>query len=92
MGNAGDVSRTRTTVAAIETERVDADLRQLTAAEPGERIRYRVAVNRLPVPSSDRPTEIELQLIAPAALSEADAQAFRDAARRFLDWVQIRGS
>jgi len=46
MGNAGDVTRTRTTVAGIETERVDADLRQITTAEPGERIRYRVAVNR----------------------------------------------
>lgn len=91
MGNAGDVTRTRTTVAGIETERVDADLRRLTAAEPGERVRYRVAVNRLPVPSSDRPTEIELQLMAPAALSEADVQAFRDAAQHFLDRVQIRG-
>ncbi len=90
--DAGDVTRTRTTVAGVETERLDADLRRRTAAEPGDRIRYRVAVHRLPVPSADRPTEIELQLMAPASLSEAEVQAFRDASQRFLDRVQVRGS
>ncbi len=92
LRNAGDLTRTRTAVAGVETERLDADLRRLTAGEPGDRIRYRVAVNRLPVPSASRPTEIELQLMTPAPPSEADVQAFREAAQRYLDRVQVRGS
>lgn len=89
LHDAGDLTRTPTTVAGVETERLDADLRQLTAAEPGDRIRYRVAVSRLPLPSKNRPTEIELQLMGPAPLSDADVQAFLDAATRFLNRVQV---
>ena len=89
LSNAGDLTRTRTTVAGVETERLEADLRGVTALEPGDRIRYRVGVNRLPVPSDDRPTEIEIELKAPASISEADVQAFRDAAQRFWDRLQV---
>ena len=91
LRNAGDLTRRPTTVAGVEVERLDADLRRVTAAEPGDRIRYRVSVNRLPLPSANRPTEIELHLMAAASLSEADVQAFRDSAQRFLDRVQVRG-
>lgn len=90
LHDAGTLTRTPVTVAGAQVERLDADLRRLTAAETGERIRYRVAVNRLPLPAADRPTRIELELTAPASLSEADVQAFRDAAQSFLDRVQVR--
>ena len=89
LHDAGDLTRTQTTVAGVMTERLDADLRHVTAAEQGERIRYRVAVSRLPLPSSDRPTEIEVELVTSASVTEADVQAFRDAAGHFLDRVQI---
>lgn len=91
LSEAGDLTRIPTTVAGVQTERLEADLRRNTAAEPGDRIRYRVAVHRLPLPSAARPTEIEIELMASASLTEADVQTFRTTAQRFLDRVQVRG-
>lgn len=89
LGEAGQLTRSRATVAGADVERVDADLRALTANEPGERIRYRVGIASIPKPSAERPTTIELQLTAPESVTDQEVQEFRDAAQAYLDQVQI---
>ncbi len=89
LSRSGTLTRTPTTVAGVSTERVDVDLRQSAADQPGDRIRYQVAVDRLPLPSESRPTDIEIELVTAAPPSEADVQAFRTAAQRLLDRLQV---
>lgn len=87
---AGELTRTRQTVAGVDAERVESDLRKTTAGQTATSIiRYNISLPQIAKPSATRRTTVDFQLYAGPNVTDAQIDRFRTLADQFLDRLTI---